>query len=137
MEIDRTEGILRFYGLEPDRKHIEDIRSLLIYEINDRNSDDNEYMKTLCIQLFCLGQVEDTLLIWSAKRKSVDAGIYIDVQLLCGAGFEETTRYLKSLNTLYANDQLKYLEKSGRTNDFDDFSRESVITFYKNYYGIS
>ncbi|MCU6792108.1 hypothetical protein OB236_08210 [Paenibacillus sp. WQ 127069] len=137
MEIDRTEEILKFYGLEPDQKHIESIRSLLIYEVNNRNSDDNEYMKTLCILLFILGHVEDTLLIWSAKRKNFDAGNYIDVQLLCGAGLEETKRHLKSANTLHAIDQLKYLEKSERSNDFVNFTRENVIKFYKRYYAIN
>jgi hypothetical protein len=136
MAIDRTDEILNFYGLDPEHKHLEDIRSLLIYEINNPNAEDNEYMKTLCILLFILGYVEDTLLIWEAKRKNFEAGIYIEVQLLCGAGLEQTKRYLQKVNTLNASDQLKYLEKSEIKNDFVDFTRESVIKFYKRYYGI-
>lgn len=82
--------MLELYGLEPDDIHREPIRQLLQQEIENRKSENNEVLRLLCIILFCIGNVEDTTLIWQAKRKNQDAGSYIDVQLLCGAGYDQT-----------------------------------------------
>ncbi|WP_419891653.1 hypothetical protein [Paenibacillus xylanexedens] len=75
------EELLQLYGVEPDEVNREAIRQLLHQEMEDRNSEDNEILKLLCIMLFCIGNVEDTTLIWKAKRKNQDTSSYIDVQL--------------------------------------------------------
>lgn len=94
---------------------------------------DNEYLKTLCIMLFCIGNVEDTGLIWKAKRKNQDTGSYIDVQLLCGAGYEKTVTYLEQNHEESAGEQLNYLRQCEQY-DFVDFSKEEWVSNYKQYY---
>ena len=59
--------------------------------------------------LFCIGNVEDTTLIWQAKQKNQDTSSYIDVQLLCGAGYEETLFYLEKMDGEQAHEELLYL----------------------------
>ncbi|MDP9701456.1 hypothetical protein [Paenibacillus polysaccharolyticus] len=87
--------LLQLYGMEPDKEQRESIRRLLQQEMENQKIEDHEVLKLLCIMLFAIGNVEDTELIWQAKRKNQDAGSYIDVQLLCGAGVEETIVYLE------------------------------------------
>ncbi|MBD0380177.1 hypothetical protein [Paenibacillus sedimenti] len=134
--MDRTDELLEKYGLVPETEYLEVIRKLLIDEIENNNSEDNEYLKTLCIKLFSLGNVEDTYLIWRAKNKNFDTGCYIDIQLLCGAGIEETKKYLSNDLSNDAFDELSYIENGVISGDFNDFSRAKIIKFYKEYYGI-
>ncbi|WP_434752224.1 hypothetical protein [Paenibacillus amylolyticus] len=127
--------LLQIYGLEPDKKHRESIRKLVHQEMENREAEDHEVLKLLCIMLFAIGSVEDTELIWQAKRKNQDAGSYIDVQLLCGAGFEETTVYLAKKGGEQANEQLLYLRQC-EPYDFVEFSKDQWLSGYKAYYGI-
>lgn len=83
--------------------------------------------------LFCIGNVEDTGLIWQAKRKNQDTGSYIDVQLLCGAGYEKTVTYLEQKDGGQAGEQLNYLRQC-ELYDFVDFSKEECVSYYKQYY---
>lgn len=132
--MDKTEELLKNFGLVPKIDFVDRIRNLLKEEIENESSEDNEYLKTLCIQLFALGCVDDTLLIWRAKEKDFDTHGYVDVQLLCGAGLEKTLGYLKKKNTLEAKEELSYLRKCKE--DFEDFNVEEVLNFYKKYYGV-
>ncbi|MDN4604093.1 hypothetical protein P5G61_22820 [Paenibacillus sp. F6_3S_P_1C] len=75
----------------------------------------------------------DTWLIWQAKRKNQDTGSYIDVQLLCGAGYEKTVTYLEQNPDDQAGEQLNYL-KQCELYDFVDFSKEEWVSNYKKYY---
>ncbi|MDQ0721845.1 MULTISPECIES: hypothetical protein [Paenibacillus] len=129
------EELLQLYGLEPNGIHRESIRELLQLEIENRKSEDNEVLKLLCIMLFCIGNVEDTGLIWQAKRKNQDTGSYIDVQLLCGAGYEETLSYLEDTDGEQAHEELQYLRQC-EPYDFIDFSKEGWVSDYKQYYGV-
>ncbi|MGP3786836.1 hypothetical protein [Paenibacillus sp. 1A_MP2] len=121
------------YGLDPDTKHRQHIRELLQQEIENQEAVDHEYLTTLCIMLFCIGNVEDTGLIWQAKRKNQDTGSYIDVQLLCGAGYEKTVTYLEQKDGDQAVEQLNYLRQC-EPYDFVDFSKEEWVSNYKQYY---
>lgn len=132
--MDKTEELLKNFGLVPKIEFVDRIRNLLKEEIENKSSEDNEYLKTLCIQLFALGYVDDTLLIWRAKEKDFDTHGYIDVQLLCGAGLEKTLGHLKKMDTLVAKKELSYLRKCKE--DFEDFNVEKVLNFYKNYYEV-
>lgn len=127
------EEILELYGLDPDTRHRQIIRELLQKEIENQEAVDHEYLKTLCIMLFCIGNVEDTGLIWQAKRKNQDTGSYIDVQLLCGAGYEKTVTYLEQNLEDSAGEQLNYLRQC-ELYDFVDFSKEEWVSTYKKYY---
>ncbi|GAS80438.1 hypothetical protein [Paenibacillus amylolyticus] len=129
------EEMLELYGLEPDDIHREPIRQLLQQEIENRKSEDNEVLRLLCIMLFCIGNVEDTTLIWQAKRKNQDTGSYIDVQLLCGAGYEQTLFYLENMDREQAHEELLYLRQC-EPYDFVDFSKAEWVSDYKQYYGV-
>ncbi|WP_405172071.1 hypothetical protein MHI12_07965 [Paenibacillus sp. FSL H8-0280] len=129
------EKLLQLYKLEPDEVHREAIRQLLQQEIENRKSEDNEVLRLLCIMLFCIGNVEDTTLIWQAKRKNQDTGSYIDVQLLCGAGYEETLFYLENMDGEQAQKELLYL-KQCEPYDLVDFSKMEWVSDYKQYYGV-
>ncbi|GMK37189.1 hypothetical protein PCCS19_02420 [Paenibacillus sp. CCS19] len=133
--LNKEDEIIDRFGLKPAIDHREIIQSLLIDETNNSSSEDNEYLKTLCIMLFSLGRAEDSLLIWKAKQKNFDASCYIDVQLLCGAGFENTVEFLKTINDESVSQQIEYLEKCKGT-DFVDFNKETIIENYRQYYGI-
>ncbi|RAW19373.1 hypothetical protein DC345_00930 [Paenibacillus taichungensis] len=127
------EEILELYGLDPDTKHREHIKELLHQEIENQETVDHDYLKTLCIMLFCIGNVEDTGLIWQAKCKNQDTGSYVDVQLLCGAGYEKTVTYLEQNLEDSAAEQLSYLRQC-EPYDFVDFSKEEWVSNYKQYY---
>ncbi|WP_342572315.1 hypothetical protein MKY85_08105 [Paenibacillus sp. FSL R5-0749] len=129
------EELLQLYGLEPDELNRKDIRQLLHQEIENRNLEDNEVLKLLCIMLFCIGTVEDTTLIWQAKQKNQDTSSYLDVQLLCGAGYEETLFYLEKMEGEQAHKELLYLRQC-EPYDFVDFSKVEWVSNYKRYYGV-
>ncbi|MBD8840132.1 MULTISPECIES: hypothetical protein [Paenibacillus] len=129
------EEMLQLYGVEPDEVHREAIRQLLQQEIENRKSENNEVLRLLCIMLFCIGNVEDTTLIWQAKQKNQDTSSYIDVQLLCGAGYEETLFYLEKMDGEQAHEELLYLRHC-EPYDFVDFSKAEWVSNYKRYYGV-
>ncbi|NUU79833.1 hypothetical protein [Paenibacillus xylanilyticus] len=127
------EEALQEFGLEPGSGDRERIRRLLQQEFDNTSAEDNDYLKTLCIMLFAIGHVEDTQLIWQAKRKNQDTGSYVEVQLLCGAGFEDTIMYLEQKGGQQAGEQLQYLRQC-EAYDFVDFSKEEWLSNYKQYY---
>ena len=86
--------------------------------------------------LFSIGAAEDSLIIWEAKQKNFDTVCYIDVQLLCGAGYDQTMDYLMSIASDEAEQTMNYLMEREYT-DFVGFSKEEMINNYKQYYGIS
>lgn len=133
--MNKEEAILEQYGLEPEHTYRGTIRGLLKEEINNKDAEDNEYLKTLCIMLFSVGEAEDSLLIWEAKQKNFDTSCYIDVQLLCGAGFDNTIDYLMTIASKEAKQEIDYLMKRKDT-DFAGFSKSEMINNYKQYYGM-
>ncbi|WP_019910256.1 hypothetical protein [Paenibacillus sp. HW567] len=133
--MNNDEQLLERFGIEPENQHRDSIRQLLQAEIKNEASEDNEYLRTLCILLFSIGIVEDTLLIWAAKRKNFDASAYIDVQLLCGAGVKETMKYLQAQPNEEAQKQLAYLQQC-EPYDLEDFSKKEWMDGYKSYYGL-
>lgn len=136
-DMNKEDEILEQYGLEPDIKYREKLRSLLKEEISNNYAEDNEYLKTLCIMLFSIGAVEDSLIIWEAKQKKFDTSCYIDVQLLCGAGFDNTMDYLMTIANEEVSQEISYLRKCKDTTDFANFSKREMINNYKKYYGIN
>ncbi|MNC26908.1 hypothetical protein D3C75_750600 [compost metagenome] len=132
----REDELLALYGLDPNPEYRDQIRQKLEEEIHQQDVEDHEYLKTLCVMLFCMGNVEDTQLIWQAKRKNQDTGSYIDVQLLCGAGYEETISYLDQQDDALALAELQYLRQC-EPYDFVHFSKAEWVSNYNRYYGIS
>ena len=121
--------------MRPSGKDLDDIRALLRDQTAASLDDQDTQLMTLCcVQLFNAGQLADVLTIWQAKRSSVDASIAIDVQLLCGAGLDETKAYLRAQNSDIASAALRYLLECEAARDFEDFSVEARSRRYSSYY---
>jgi hypothetical protein len=131
---EKVDEQLKKYGLSPNPVYAEEIRNSLLEETNNKAREDNELLKLYCIQLFSIGNIEDSLLIWKAKESSFDAHFYIDIQLVCGAVLAETKKFLSARNTPNANNLLEYLIICEGGGDFDDFSVESKIEEYRYYF---
>ncbi|HOX08514.1 MAG TPA: hypothetical protein PK280_19115 [Planctomycetota bacterium] len=129
---------LQKFGLPASPEHRDEIRRLLIEEIEreKRGESGEEMLRTLCLQLFSLGVVDDALLIWDAKQSSFDAGCGLDVQFLCGAGLATTKRSLASSTAPSASAALEYVTECERAGDFADWTPQSSIEQYRSYYGL-
>lgn len=125
---------LEKYSLTPDAKYATEIREIVCQEIANPEREDNEILKVCCMQLFAIGNVEDSLLIWRAKESDFDAYCYLDIQYTCGAGFNETKDFLVKQNTLEAKKLLDYLLLCEKAGDFDEFTVESQIKQHQRYF---
>jgi hypothetical protein len=125
------------FGLVPLAVDLPEIRRLIQSVTSDDKRDSNEPLKTLCIQLFSAGVPSDALLIYRAKMSSFDAGCYIDIQLVCGAGLERTKAFLRESHEPDAKELLAVLQDSNCAGDFEEFTPEGHLDFYRGYYGLS
>jgi hypothetical protein len=132
------DGSLRRYGLRPSGPELEQIRDLLAahatLERQGQGDGDTELMKLSCVQLFNVGDLRDVLAIWRAKTASFDAHCSIDVQLLCGAGLQETKAYLAATDSQDAAAALDYLKTCEAAGDFTDFCVQTQARSYAEYY---
>ena len=133
------EESLRRYGLRPAGADLDEIRALLREqterERRAQGEGDTELMKQCCVQLFNSGDIDDALLVWSAKEASFDAACSIDIELLLGHGLKATKAHLSahpSPSAAAALDRLRELEVEGA---FGGFSVEEYSAFYDRYYG--
>ena len=129
--------LLARYGLVPAAADLPEIRLLIRSLTADEKRGSNEPLKTLCIQLFSAGIPSDALLIYKAKMSSFDAGCYIDIQLVCGAGLEATRAFLRESSEPAARELLTYLQDCISAGDFDLFTPERHLDIYRHYYGLS
>jgi hypothetical protein len=135
--MDEDESLMRF-GLRPEGRCLDEVREILgaetARERRAQGDGDTALMKLCCVQLFHAGLLADVALVWSAKTASWDADCSIDVQLLCGAGFAETTEYLAALDTPDAEDARQRLLSCAEAGDFEGFSVEGRSAWYAKYY---
>jgi hypothetical protein len=129
--------LLARYGLIPVAADLPEIRRIIQSFTADNERDSNEPLKTLCIQLFSAGIPSDALLIYKAKTSSFDAACYIDIQLVCGAGLEATKAFLRESSEQEAKELLAVLQDDNSVRDFDGFTPERHLDFYRRYYGLS
>lgn len=126
------------YGLTPDDQSLKIVREILIEETRKESQrqgqGDTELMKLCCVQIFSKGSVEDSLLIWQAKTASMDADCSIDIQLLCGAGLEETKAFLTNIHSSPATSALNRIRLCQENGDFEGFSVRDYLDFYRSYY---
>lgn len=129
---------LQKFGLPASPADGDEIRRLLAEEIDRarRWEDGEEMLRTLCVQLFSLGVVEDALLIWDAKHSNFDAGCGLDVQFLCGAGLSITKAFLAASKEPTAAEALDYLTLCERAGDFAEFSPAVWVAQYRRYYDL-
>jgi hypothetical protein len=129
-----TEALARF-GLPADIADRDAIRAAFMAELA-RSEIDHELILCLAVQLFSIGDVADSLLIWQAKRRNMDLGWSIDVQLLCGAGVEATRSFLSAFQDEQASQALDYLEGCIAEGDFENWTVAGWISGYQSYYGL-
>ncbi|MFE0678145.1 hypothetical protein [Streptomyces sp. NPDC058867] len=130
---------LRRYGLRPVGTDLDEIRALLrehtARERRVQGAGDTELMRLCCFQLFNSGDLDDVLLIWSAKQSSFDAACSIDIEFLLGHGLDATKAHLatnRAPAAAAALDRLRELEADG---EFEDFSVEERSAVHDRYYG--
>lgn len=131
-----SDEALQKFGLPASPHHRDQLRQLLTEEIERERQGEagEEMLRTLCVQLFSLGNVEDSLLIWDAKQSSFDAGCGIDIQFICGAGLEATKEHLKRSSNQPASAALDYLIECEQTGDFAEWTPAQSIADYRKYY---
>jgi hypothetical protein len=129
----------RRYGLRPVGADLDEIRALLrehtARERRAQGEGDTELMRLCCFQLFNSGDLDDVLLIWSAKQASFDAACSIDIEFLLGHGLDATKAHLSANRApaaAAALDRLRELEADG---EFESFSVEERSASYDRYYG--
>lgn len=129
---------LQKFGLPASPRHRDELRQLLAEEIERerRGESGEEMLRTLCLQVFSVGIVDDALLIWKAKRSSFDAGAGLDVQFLCGAGLSATKKHLAESSDPAAPAALKYLTECEKTGDFENWTPLATLTQYRRYYRV-
>lgn len=49
----------------------------------------------------------------------------ISIELIAGAGIEETLDYLRSVNSPHSREAMEYLCEFGELDDFDEFRRQN------------
>ncbi|MGC6173600.1 hypothetical protein [Lacrimispora sp. 38-1] len=129
--MDREELLINRYGVYPKEEYRDEIRKLLIEEIdNELFSESHECLRILCFLLFSIGNVKDCELIWKAKMLNMDTGCMVDTVYLCGAGYNKTLLYLNNKEGLEKMKQ--YIVK----NIGQEFRKDEVIEEFKNYYGL-
>ncbi len=133
-----SDEALQTFGLPASPQHRDEIRQLLAGEIEreKRGESAEELLRTLCVQLFSLGIVDDALLLWDAKRSSFDSSCGLDVQFICGAGLAATREFLARSSAPSAAKALKYLSECEQGGDFVDWTPQTSIEQYRRYYGL-
>ena len=64
----------------------------------------------------------------------MDSDASVDIQLLCGAGQEETKKFLQALDDDRARAALMRIEHCEKLGDFDGFDVTDHMSFYHDYY---
>ncbi|MFM9555620.1 MULTISPECIES: hypothetical protein [Streptomyces] len=130
---------LRRYGLRPVGADLDEVRALLrehtAREQRTQGQGDTELMRLCCFQLFNSGDVDDVLLVWSAKQASFDAACSIDIEFLLGHGLDATKAHLSASRSPAAAAGLNRLRELEADGEFESFSVEEHSASYARYYG--
>jgi hypothetical protein len=133
-----VEAALGRFGLPANPCDRDELIRLLRQELQREEDEEGDQflMRLVCAQLFSIGLVEDTLIIWEAKSCCFDTLLSIDVQFLCGAGLDRTKDFLRELNTDSALEALDYVKKCEAGGDFTGFSVEQQLAETKEFYRV-
>ena len=115
-----------------DRELVRYITKLYIKFYKEPNGLDYDWLDPfrLCgLLLYKIGNVEDSVLLWQVKELDFDTAAGLEVQMLTGAGVDETIAYLKSLNTKFTSDAAHLIEVN-RNNFPEDF-----VDVWETYFG--
>jgi hypothetical protein len=124
------------YGLPPAISELPAIRALLIEETERcrANIGDEPLLRLYCLMLFSRGDLDDALPIWRAKMSNFDAGCGIDIQLVCGAGYDQTKAFLATSTLPDAKEALDCLVNCQA--GFREWTAMGHLTYWKSYYGL-
>ncbi len=136
---DARNNLAKTIGLKASKNHINIVRDLLVVELNaqENEAENDELLRYLCCLLFLAGHITDSTLIWEAKSTSFDNMCGIDIQLLCGAGLEETVDFLSKDNSEVASDALEYLKECIESGDFQNFTVSDYKDYLYKYYNVT
>ena len=99
------------------------ILKLYIKSHRDEEAGMSDEIRLSAFMLYKIGNVEHAPLLWDAKQANFDTFCGLDVQLLVGAGVEETLDYLKSIGSDEAQGAASYIEGCRGTGDFKHLDR--------------
>jgi len=128
---------LKRFGLPANAAVRDEIRAVLEQQIvieSKQEEFEPEILRTLCVQLFSIGMVEDSLLIWKAKNCNFDAACGLDIQFLCGAGLQATKEFLKASTDPQAAKAFDYVSKCEGAGDFEEWTPAGWVEYYRKYY---
>ena len=97
-------------------------------EPNEFDYDWNDPFRMCGLLLYKIGNVEDSLLLWQIKEIDMDTAGGLEVQMLTGAGVDETIAYSKSLKTEFALKGAELIEAN--RGYFPDF-----VETFETYFG--
>jgi hypothetical protein len=128
--------VIERYNLPPAISDLPAIRALLIEETERcrANAGDEPLLRLYCLMLFSRGDVNDALPIWRAKMSNFDAGSGIDIQFVCGAGYDQTKAFLATSTLRDAKEALDYLVNCQA--EFQGWTPLGHLTYWKSYYGL-
>ena len=67
----------------------------------------------------------------------MDLGFALDVEFLCGAGFDKTKRFLAEQQTPEAGKALSYIGECERCGQFADFTPQRHLENYRHYFKVA
>lgn len=115
-----------------DRELIRYITKLYIKfykEPNRLDYDWNDPFRMCGLLLYKIGNVEDSVLLWQVKELDFDTAASLEVQMLTGAGVDETITYLKSLDDEFYLNGAELIEANR-----EDFP-EDFVDVWETYFG--
>jgi hypothetical protein len=117
-----------------DRPLARHILKLYIKTHRDEEGGMSDEIRLSGFLLYKIGNVEDAPLLWEAKRANFDTFCGFDVQMLVGAGVEETLDYLKGIGSDETLGAVKYIEGCRGTGDFKHLNRyaEEWERYFRN-----
>ena len=129
---------LQKFGLPSSGEHRDAILDAIESQLNlvFDGVPDAELNRCLVAQLFSIGFVEDSLVIWRIKSSGFDCACGVDVQFVCGAGGDPTLRFLEQNDDPDAAEALNYLCGCIEAGDFNDWSPADQVAICRSYFGL-
>lgn len=132
------ESIYRSIHPAPPPKLLPLIRDLFLREVQYRadESNDGEYFENLywaALFLYQLGDFNDVIPMWNAKRTNMDTGVGFDIQFLVGQGVEETIRWLRQQKDPLSDRIATYITECRDAGDFENLDQwlASKINYFR------
>lgn len=116
------------------------LQILFDFELSYRldETHDGEFFENIyhcAFLLFKIGDLQDVIPMWKAKRSDFDLGCGFDVQFLVGAGVQKTIDFLENIKNPDAEKAIEYIQSCQKAGDFDDLPKWE--SFRKDYFAIN